>query len=110
MDIRFPSIMPNSACVQLRDGKALRLINRSAVTLSAYHTRQISMIVRDYHARQQIDAIWDENSEHVLRLVCVHPDEPTLQAKSVLLIRDGEIEQVEVGGELDWLETRKRLN
>ena len=64
----------------------------------------------DYHARHAIDSIWNENTANILRLVCVHPDEPTLQAQSALLIRDGEIEHVEVNGELDWLETRKCLN
>lgn len=64
----------------------------------------------DYHVRQAIDSIWNENTAGILRLVCVHPDEPTLQAQSALLIRDGEIEHIQVNGELDWLQTRKCLN
>jgi hypothetical protein len=46
----------------------------------------------------------------VLRLVCVHPDEPTLRAESALVINEGEIRQLEVEeGSLDWFETRESL-
>lgn len=64
----------------------------------------------DTFARQAIDAIWEDAGGEVLRLVCVHPDEPTLRARSAVLIRDGAIEQVATGGELDWLKTRECLN
>lgn len=64
----------------------------------------------DTFARQEIDAIWRDSDGTVLRLVCVHPEEPTLRAQSAILIRDGIIEPVETGGELNWLETRKCLN
>ncbi|MCB1230053.1 MAG: ATP-binding cassette domain-containing protein [Verrucomicrobiae bacterium] len=64
----------------------------------------------DFHVRDEVDAIWHENSEDVVRLVCVHPDEPTLKAESALLINDGRICQLEVDGALDWFETRKGLN
>lgn len=64
----------------------------------------------DFVARTEIDAIWRENSDNVLRLICVHPDEPTLHADSAILIRDGDIEQVISKGKLDWLKTRTQLN
>lgn len=64
----------------------------------------------DFHVRDEVDAMWRENSDGVVRLVCVHPDEPTLQAESVILINDGQITQEELDGSLDWFETRKALN
>lgn len=65
----------------------------------------------DFHVRNEVDAIWSENQENVLRLVCVHPDEPTLQAESALLISEGSIQQHHAaGGWVDWMETRKALN
>lgn len=65
----------------------------------------------DFHVRNEVDAIWTENQENVLRLVCVHPDEPTLQAESALLISEGRIQQHHAaGGWVDWMETRKTLN
>lgn len=64
----------------------------------------------DFAARQEVDKIWRENSKGVLRLICVHPDEPTLNATSALLIRDQKIEQVKSEGKLDWLTTRTKLN
>ena len=64
----------------------------------------------DFHARDEVDAIWNENSEDVVRLVCVHPDEPTLQAESAIVINEGEIRQLPVDGSLDWFETRKSLH
>lgn len=64
----------------------------------------------DFHVRDEVDAMWRENSEDVVRLVCVHPDEPTLQAESVILINDGQICQEKVDGSVDWFETREALN
>jgi len=64
----------------------------------------------DFAARNKVDEIWDQHREDIVRLVCVHPDEPTLKADSALLIHDGLLEQVEVDGALDWLETRTALN
>lgn len=64
----------------------------------------------DFHVRDEVDAMWRENSENVVRLVCVHPDEPTLQAESAVVINEGRIDQLEVDGALDWFETRKSLN
>ena len=64
----------------------------------------------DFHVRNKIDDIWSENKNGVLRLVCVHPDEPTLRAESALIISDGKINHLEVeNGRLDWFETRKDL-
>jgi len=64
----------------------------------------------DFHIRDEVDAIWRENQNGVLRLVCVHPDEPTLHAESALIISGEEMTLLEVeGGELDWLETRENL-
>ncbi len=64
----------------------------------------------DFAARENVDTIWRENSENIVRLVCVHPDEPTLQADSAVIICDGELKQLEVDGTLDWMETRHSLN
>ncbi len=64
----------------------------------------------DFHVREKIDEIWNERGSEVLRLVCVHPDEPTLQADSALVISEEIMEQVKVDGMLDWFETRKSLN
>jgi len=64
----------------------------------------------DFHVRDEVDAIWRENSDGVVRLVCVHPDEPTLRAESAVLINDGVIRQLAVDGAIDWFETRKSLN
>ena len=64
----------------------------------------------DFHVRDEVDAMWRENSDGVVRLVCVHPDEPTLQAESAVVINDGRIDQLAVEGALDWFETRKSLN
>lgn len=65
----------------------------------------------DFHVRDEVNAIWAENEAQVLRLVCVHPDEPTLQAESALLINEGAIQQHHAAeGLVDWMETRKGLN
>ena len=64
----------------------------------------------DFVARDNVDAVWKEREDEIVRLVCVHPDEPTLQAKSALLIRDGRLEQLEVDGSLNWNETKDSLN
>ncbi len=64
----------------------------------------------DFHVRDEVDAIWNENSDDTVRLVCVHPDEPTLKAESAIVISDGEIRQLGVDGALDWFETRDSLN
>ena len=65
----------------------------------------------DFKIRDEVDTIWDENKNGVLRLVCVHPDEPTLRAESALIINDEKISHLEVeGGQLDWFETRKSLS
>lgn len=64
----------------------------------------------DFIARENVDAVWKEREDEIVRLVCVHPDEPTLQAKSALVIRDGLLEQLEVDGSLDWNETKNSLN
>ncbi len=64
----------------------------------------------DFAAREKVNAIWSENEDSTVRLVCVHPDEPTLQAESAIMIRDGRLEQIQVKGSLDWLEARKTLN
>jgi ABC-type multidrug transport system ATPase subunit len=64
----------------------------------------------DFHVRNEIDDIWHENNENHVRLVCVHPDEPTLKAESAIVISDGEIRQLDVDGALDWFETRESLN
>lgn len=64
----------------------------------------------DFHVRDEVDAIWNENSDGMVRLVCVHPDEPTLKAESAIVISDGEIRQLEVDGALDWFEARESLN
>ncbi|HQZ30073.1 MAG TPA: ATP-binding cassette domain-containing protein, partial [Verrucomicrobiales bacterium] len=64
----------------------------------------------DFAAREKVDEIWRENEEGIIRLVCVHPDEPTLKADSAIAIREGRLEQLEVNGVLDWMETRLSLN
>ncbi len=64
----------------------------------------------DFAAREQVDEIWREHTEGIVRLVCVHPDEPTLKADSALAIREGRLEQLPVDGTLDWMETRLSLN
>lgn len=64
----------------------------------------------DFAARDKVDAIWRENESGIVRLVCVHPDEPTLKADSAVTIREGRLEQLEVNGTLDWMETRLSLN
>lgn len=64
----------------------------------------------DFAAREKVDAIWSENENSIVRLVCVHPDEPTLKADSAIMIREGKLEQLQVKGSLDWLEARKTLN
>lgn len=64
----------------------------------------------DFAARDAVDAIWSETESSIVRLVCVHPDEPTLKAESALLIREGRLEQVQVSGTLDWTETRTALD
>jgi len=65
----------------------------------------------DFAARDKVDQIWSEHAEGIVRLVCVHPDEPTLKADSAVTIREGRLEQIEVrNGTLDWLETRLSLN
>lgn len=65
----------------------------------------------DFHVRDEMDAIWQENHNGVLRLVCVHPDEPTLRAESALIISGEKITHLGVeSGQLDWFETRKNLS
>ncbi|HRQ88348.1 MAG TPA: ATP-binding cassette domain-containing protein [Bacteroidia bacterium] len=64
----------------------------------------------DFAAREKVDEIWRENTAGIVRLVCVHPDEPTLKADSALAIREGRLEQLPVNGTLDWMKTRLSLN
>lgn len=65
----------------------------------------------DFHIRDEVDSLWNENRDGVLRLVCVHPDEPTLRAESALIINGNKVTHTEVkGGQLDWFETRKSLS
>lgn len=64
----------------------------------------------DFAARDKVDQIWRENEAGIVRLVCVHPDEPTLKADSAVTIREGRLEQLAVNGTLDWMETRLSLN
>lgn len=64
----------------------------------------------DFAAREMVDTIWREHTEGIVRLVCVHPDEPTLRADSAIAIRDGRLEPIPVQGTLDWMETRLSLN
>lgn len=64
----------------------------------------------DFAARDAVDEIWMEKEDEMIRLVCVHPDEPTLKADSAILIRDGKLEQLEVDGSLDWMETKEALS
>ena len=63
----------------------------------------------DFAAREKVDAIWSESENSIVRLVCVHPDEPTLKADSAIMISEGRLEQIQVKGSLDWLEARKTL-
>lgn len=64
----------------------------------------------DFAARDKVDQIWRENEAGIVRLVCVHPDEPTLKADSAVTIREGRLEQLMVNGTLNWMETRLSLN
>jgi len=64
----------------------------------------------DFAARESVDQIWREHTEGIVRLVCVHPDEPTLKADSAITIREGRLEQLPVQGTLDWMQTRLSLN
>ena len=95
--------------------------NRQKVTLILAETRacdgnsQVLLLDEpfsglDFHVRDEVDAMWRENGENVVRLVCVHPDEPTLRAESAVFINDGEIRQEEVEGALDWFQARGSLN
>ena len=95
--------------------------NRQKVTLILAETRaaetgaQVLLLDEpfsglDFHVRNEVDAIWNENSDDVVRLVCVHPDEPTLQARSAVLINGGALTQLDVDGNLDWFQTRESLN
>ena len=95
--------------------------NRQKVTLILAETRaldgrpQVMLLDEpfsglDFHVRDEVDRIWEENRENIVRLVCVHPDEPTLKAESAILITDSVIRQEDAHGEVDWLETRQSLN
>lgn len=64
----------------------------------------------DFAARERLNAVWRENQDRIIRLICIHPDEPTLEADSALIICDGELKQVAVDGALDWRKTRPSLN
>lgn len=95
--------------------------NRQKVTLIVAETRarsggpQVLLLDEpfsglDFVARNNVDTVWREREDEIVRLVCVHPDEPTLRAKSALLIRNGTLEQLAVDGELDWNATKDSLN
>ena len=64
----------------------------------------------DFAARESVDAVWRENQAHLVRLVCIHPDEPTLATDSAIIICDDELKQLSVDSTLDWMETRYFLN
>lgn len=64
----------------------------------------------DFAAREAVDRVWSENQEEIVRLVCVHPDEPTLKADTALIIREGALEQLQVKGSLNWIETKEALS
>ncbi len=64
----------------------------------------------DFAAREAVDRVWRENQENIVRVVCVHPDEPTLKADTAIIIREGKLEQLQVKGSLDWMETKEALS
>lgn len=64
----------------------------------------------DFAAREAVDQVWRENQEGIVRVVCVHPDEPTLKADTAIIIRHGKLEQIQVKGALDWMETKEALS
>jgi len=55
----------------------------------------------DFHVREEIGKIWREGPDH-LRVICVHPDEQTLEADSVMLINEGALTWSPVDTYIDW--------
>jgi len=55
----------------------------------------------DFHVREEIGRIWREGHQH-LRIICVHPDEQTLEADSVMVISEGALSWKPVDTYIDW--------
>ncbi len=55
----------------------------------------------DFHVREEIGKLWREGPQH-LRIICVHPDEQTLEADSVMVINEGALSWSPVDTYIDW--------
>ena len=64
----------------------------------------------DFHIREEIGKIWNECERKHIRVICLHPDEPTLKADGALVITDNELNWRPVDGSLDWLSLKPELN
>ncbi len=56
----------------------------------------------DFHIREEIGKLWREASQEHLRIICVHPDEQTLEADSVMVINEGSLSWSPVETYIDW--------
>ncbi len=56
----------------------------------------------DFHIREEIGKIWRESSQQHVRIICVHPDEQTLEADSVMVINEGSLSWSPVETYIDW--------
>ncbi len=65
----------------------------------------------DFHTREKIAKMWvDSDHEHV-RIICIHPDEQTLQADSALTINNGKLEWSSTeAGVIDWGQLKTELH
>ena len=64
----------------------------------------------DFHVREEIGKIWSECEKNHLRIICIHPDEQTLEADGVLTINDGALAWEPVETHLNWGELKPHLN
>ena len=63
----------------------------------------------DFHTREEIGKLWKECGRNHVRVICMHPDEQTLEADGLLVINEGELHWSPVNGYLDWSSLKPKL-
>ena len=64
----------------------------------------------DFHVRDEIGNMWREGAHRHLRIICVHPDEQTLEADSVMTINRGTLSWDPVDSFIDWNHLKPTLH
>ena len=63
----------------------------------------------DFHTREEIGKLWKECQRDHVRVICLHPDEQTLEADGLIVINEGELRWSPLQGYLDWNSLKPQL-